>query len=260
MRVAEVESRFGGQHASGVADRVALRGTDLVKTYGEGSTAVTALRGVSVDIAASRFTAIMGPSGSGKSTLMHCLAGLDSVTQGQIMLGDTVLSSLDDDGRTMLRRQQIGFVFQSLNLLPAFNARQNILLPLDLAGGKPDNQWFELLVTTLGLGDRLGHRPSELSGGQQQRVAIARALMPRPDVVFADEPTGNLDSRSGHQVLTFLQRTVREFGQTVVMVTHDPLAAAWADRVIMLADGQIVRSIDDPTPDRVISALGEIGD
>jgi putative ABC transport system ATP-binding protein len=208
---------------------------------------------------ASRFTAVMGASGSGKSTLMHCLAGLDSVTGGQIMLGETILSSLDDEGRTLLRRQRIGFVFQSLNLLPAFTARQNILLPLDLAGKSPDGQWFDLLVTTLGLGDRLEHRPSELSGGQQQRVAIARALMSRPDVVFADEPTGNLDSRSGHQVLTFLQRTVREYGQTVVMVTHDPLAAAWADRVIMLADGQIVRTIDDPTTERVISTLAEIG-
>jgi putative ABC transport system ATP-binding protein len=190
---------------------------------------------------------------------MHCLAGLDSVSQGQIMLGDTVLSTLDDNGRTILRRDRIGFVFQSLNLLPAFTARQNILLPLELAGRKPESQWFDVLVSTLGLGDRLDHRPSELSGGQQQRVAIARALIPRPDVVFADEPTGNLDSRSGQQVLGFLRRTVREFGQTVVMVTHDPLAAAWADQVIVLADGQIVRSIDDPTAESVIRVLGEIG-
>ena len=241
-------------------DRWALRGENLVKTYGAGSTTVTALRDVSVVIAKSRFTAIMGPSGSGKSTLMHCLAGLDSVSRGQIMLGDTVLTALDDDERTKLRRERIGFVFQSLNLLPAFTARQNILLPMDIAGTTPDRQWLEMLVETLGLGDRLDHRPSELSGGQQQRVAIARALLPRPDVVFADEPTGNLDSRSGQHVLAFLQRSVREFGQTVVMVTHDPLAAAWADRVIMLADGQIVRSIDDPTTERVIGALATIGD
>lgn len=240
-------------------DRLALRGTGLVKVYGTGETAVRALRDVTVEIAMGQFTAIMGPSGSGKSTLMHCLAGLDSVTQGEVFIGDTMISTLDDDGRTRLRRDRVGFVFQSLNLLPAFTARQNILLPLDLAGRKPDRQWFDLLVDTLGLGDRLDHRPSELSGGQQQRVAIARALMPRPDVVFADEPIGNLDSRSSHQVLVFLQRSVREYGQTVVMVTHDPTAAAWGDRAIILADGEIVRSIDDPTTERVISALGGIG-
>ncbi len=237
----------------------ALRGVGLVKTYGTGETAVKALRDVSVEIAAGRFTAIMGPSGSGKSTLMHCLAGLDSVTAGQVMLGDTLLSSLTDEGRTLLRRDRIGFVFQSLNLLPAFTARQNILLPMDLAGLQPDRAWLDQLTETLGLRDRLEHRPSELSGGQQQRVAIARALLPRPEVVFADEPTGNLDTRAGQQVLAFLQRAVREHGQTVVMVTHDPIAAAWADRVIVLADGRIVRSIDEPTTERVISTLGEIG-
>ncbi len=240
-------------------NRIALRGDGLVKTYGAGDTAVTALRNVDVEIAGSRFTAIMGPSGSGKSTLMHCLAGLDSVTRGRVTLGDTDVSSLSDDGRTLLRRDRIGFVFQSLNLLPAFTARQNILLPLDLAGRQADGPWFDELIATLGLGDRLDHRPSELSGGQQQRVAIARALLPRPDVVFADEPTGNLDSRSGQAVLGSLQRAVRDSGQTVVMVTHDPIAAAWAERVILLADGRIVRSIDDPTTERVISALGEIG-
>jgi putative ABC transport system ATP-binding protein len=259
MPLLEMEPRSNDSAATGYRGRTILRGSGLVKIYGAGQTAVTALRDVSVEIAAARFTAIMGPSGSGKSTLMHCLAGLDSVTKGQVMLGDTDLTALDDDGRTLLRRHRIGFVFQSLNLLPAFTARQNILLPLDLAGKHPDPGWLDTLADTLGIGDRLEHRPSELSGGQQQRVAIARALLPRPDVVFADEPTGNLDSRTGHQVLGFLQRTVREHGQTVVMVTHDPLAAAWADRVIMLADGQIVRSIDDPTPERVISALGEIG-
>jgi putative ABC transport system ATP-binding protein len=239
--------------------QVALRGIDLVKTYGCGPAVVTALNGVSVAIDRARFTAIMGPSGSGKSTLMHCLAGLDSVTRGEVTLGDTVLSALNDDERTRLRRDRIGFVFQALNLLPAFTARQNILLPLDLAGQAPDQAWFASLIATLGLGDRLEHRPGELSGGQQQRVAIARALLPRPDVVFADEPTGNLDSHNGHQVLEFLQRTVREHGQTVVMVTHDPLAAAWADRVVMLADGQVVRTIDAPSTERVIAALGEIG-
>ncbi|MBA2470163.1 MAG: ABC transporter ATP-binding protein [Chloroflexia bacterium] len=240
-------------------DRLAVRGAGLVKVYGTGETAVRALRNVTVEIAAGRFTAIMGPSGSGKSTLMHCLAGLDSVTQGEVCIGDTLISALDDDGRTRLRRDRVGFVFQSLNLLPAFTARQNILLPMDLSGRKPDRQWFDLLADTLGLADRLDHRPSELSGGQQQRVAIARALMPRPDVVFADEPTGNLDSRSSRQVLVFLQRSVREYGQTVVMVTHDPIAAAWADRAIILADGEIVHSIDDPTTERVISVLSETG-
>ncbi len=259
MLITESRPEYRATPVRSERGRMALKGVDLVKRYGVGDTAVTALRTVNVEIAAGQFTAIMGPSGSGKSTLMHCLAGLDSVTHGEVMLGDTLISSLTDDGRTMLRRDRVGFVFQSLNLLPAFTARQNILLPLDLAGRTPDREWFDLLVDTLGLGDRLDHRPSELSGGQQQRVAIARALMPRPEVVFADEPTGNLDSRSGHQVLAFLQRTVREYHQTVVMVTHDPIAAGWADRVVMLADGQIVRSIDDPTTDTVIKALGEIG-
>ncbi len=260
MLMTKPETGISKSAVAGDSGLMALRGNGLVKMYGTGDTAVTALRDVDVGIARGRFTAIMGPSGSGKSTLMHCLAGLDSVTQGQVMLGDTIISELTDDGRTLLRRDRVGFVFQSLNLLPAFTARQNILLPMDLAGRKPDQQWLNILVDTLNLGDRLDHRPSELSGGQQQRVAIARALLPRPEVVFADEPTGNLDSRSGNQVLAFLQRTVREHGQTVVMVTHDPLAAAWADRVIMLADGQIVRSIDNPTAENVIGAIGEIGD
>ncbi len=233
----------------------ALEAIGLSKVYGHGSTAVTALDDVTVSFAQGAFTAIMGPSGSGKSTLMHCVAGLDSATSGDILLGDVRLSDLDDTGRTLLRRQRIGFIFQSLNLLPAFTARQNILLPLDLAGARPDQAWFDELVTTLGLVDRLDHRPSELSGGQQQRVAIARALLPRPDVVFADEPTGNLDRRSGQQVLATLQAIVRRSGQTVVMVTHDPGAAAWADRVLMLRDGQIVDDLAEPTTDRIISAL-----
>jgi putative ABC transport system ATP-binding protein len=237
----------------------AVRAIDLVKTYGQGATAVTALRSVSVDIPNARFTAIMGPSGSGKSTLMHCLAGLDSVTSGRVLLGDIDLTALDDDGRTRLRRDRVGFVFQSLNLLPAFTARQNIVLPLDLAGRRPDPAWFDHLVETLGLGDRLNHRPSELSGGQQQRVAIARALLPRPAVVFADEPTGNLDTRNGHQMLAFLQQTVRNHGQTVAMVTHDPRAAAYANRVVMLADGHIVRTLEQPTAETVAAALTSIG-
>ncbi len=255
MAAIELESRANPDVS---APKFALRGENLVKVYGAGATAVTALRGVTVEFERQRFTAIMGPSGSGKSTLMQCLAGLDRVTEGDVILGDTRLSSLDDNGRTHLRRQRIGFVFQSLNLLPAFTARQNILLPLDLAGAKPDQSWFETVVATLGIEDRLEHRPGELSGGQQQRVAIARALLPKPEVIFADEPTGNLDRRSGHQVLELLQRAVTEHGQTVVMVTHDPIAAAWSDRVVMLADGQVARTVDQPTTERVIAALTEI--
>ncbi len=241
-----------------VPPAIALRGENITREYGGGSTTVTALRDVSVSFGQGRFTAIMGPSGSGKSTLMHCLAGLDSVTKGDVVLGDTRLSTLSDDGRTRLRRDRIGFVFQSLNLLPAFTAIQNILLPLELAGKSPDRAWLDTIVTSFGIGDRLDHRPSELSGGQQQRVAIARALLPRPDVVFADEPTGNLDRRSGHQVLGVLQRMVREHGQTVIMVTHDPLAASWTDRVVMLADGRIVDDIHNPTTEAVLAALTRI--
>jgi putative ABC transport system ATP-binding protein len=234
---------------------VALQTTHLNKVYGAGPTAVNALHDVTAGFGQGAFTAIMGPSGSGKSTLMHCAAGLDSATSGEIWLGDIQLTALDDTGRTLLRRQRIGFIFQSLNLLPAFTAGQNIVLPLELAGAKPDATWFDQLIATLGLADRLDHRPSELSGGQQQRVAIARALLPRPDVVFADEPTGNLDRKSGQQVLAILQAMVRDHGQTVVMVTHDPAAAAWADRVLILSDGQIVDDIPSPTTERIISAL-----
>ncbi|HEU0164905.1 MAG TPA: ABC transporter ATP-binding protein, partial [Thermomicrobiales bacterium] len=208
-----------------------------------------------------RFTAIMGPSGSGKSTLMHCLAGLDTVSSGKVFLGGTDLTALDDTALTILRRQRIGFVFQSFNLLPAFTAEQNIMMPLTLAGiRKPDRHWFDTLVQTLGIGDRLKHRPSELSGGQQQRIAIARALLTRPDVVFADEPTGNLDSRSGSQVLEFLRGSTRDLGQTVVMVTHDPHAAAYADRVIFIADGELAGQLDQPTPDSVLNALRALGE
>jgi putative ABC transport system ATP-binding protein len=234
---------------------VAARAVDVWKVYGTGEAQVVALRGVSMQVAAGRFTAIMGPSGSGKSTLMHCLAGLDSVTRGEIHIGDTSLTGLSDKGLTRLRRQQVGFVFQQFNLLPTLTAEENILLPLSIAGRKPDRGWFDTVVDTVGLRDRLGHRPSQLSGGQQQRVACARALVARPQVVFADEPTGNLDSRSGAEVLGFLRRSVRDFGQTIVMVTHDPTAAAYADRVVFLADGKIVDEILDPTPELVLDAM-----
>jgi putative ABC transport system ATP-binding protein len=242
--------------------RSAVRAHRLTKVYGDGPTAVTALDHVDVAFDAGRMTAIMGPSGSGKSTLMHCLAGLDEPTSGQALLGDTDLGRLSDDDLTELRRDRVGFVFQSFNLLPMLTAEQNILLPLELAGrsrsrGAPAD-WFRLVVETLGLQDRLGHRPSELSGGQQQRVAIARSLVTRPEVVFADEPTGNLDSRTGAEVLGLLRRSVRELGQTVVMVTHDPVSASWADRVVLLADGRLAGELHDPTPQSVMAALEQL--
>ncbi|MGN8245680.1 ABC transporter ATP-binding protein [Cellulomonas soli] len=233
----------------------ASRARGLSKVYGHGASAVHALDGVDIDFTAGAFTAIMGPSGSGKSTLMHLLAGLDQASAGSVHLGSTELTSLDDDALTRLRRDRVGFVFQSFNLLPMFTAEQNILLPLELAGARPDRAWFDTLVATLGLGQRLTHRPSELSGGQQQRVAIARALIAKPEVVFADEPTGNLDSRSGAEVLSFLRRSVRELGRTIIMVTHDPAAAAYADRVVLLADGRIAGEVLDPTPESVLAAL-----
>ncbi|MCP2327095.1 putative ABC transport system ATP-binding protein [Hamadaea flava] len=233
--------------------------TELTKVYGEGDTAVRALDGVTVTFAEGRFTAIMGPSGSGKSTLMHCAAGLDTVTSGSVRLHDQELTRLGDAALTRLRRTRVGFVFQSFNLLPTLTAKQNILLPLELAGTKPDPEWMTTVIDTLGLGDRLGHLPSQLSGGQQQRVACARALLPRPAVIFADEPTGNLDSKTGHEVLDFLRRSVRELGQTIVMVTHDPNAASYADRVVLLADGRIVDDIEDPTADAVLGRLRTLG-
>ena len=242
-----------------ISTAVAASTRDLVKVYGAGATAVRALDGVSVEFEAGRFTAIMGPSGSGKSTLMHCLAGLDDVTSGDVWLGDLQLSKMKDSQLTKMRREHVGFVFQSFNLLGMLTARQNIVLPFDLAGRSPDWQWHDTIVDVLGLKDRLRHRPSELSGGQQQRVAIARALVTRPTVVFADEPTGNLDSASSAEVLGFLRRSVRELGQTVVMVTHDPTAASYADRVVMLADGRLAGSLDDPTADSVLDALRELG-
>jgi putative ABC transport system ATP-binding protein len=245
-------------------DRTAVDVVDLVKVYGGGETAVRAVDGVSVRFPAGRFTAIMGPSGSGKSTLMHCAAGLDTVTSGSVYLfggdgAETDLTQLSDRALTRLRRDRIGFVFQSFNLLPTLTAEQNMVLPLELAGRRPDPQWWTSVVDTLGLGDRLRHMPSELSGGQQQRVACARALLPKPDVIFADEPTGNLDSKSGQELLTFLRDSVRELGQTVVMVTHDPVAASFADGVVLLADGRVAGHIDDPTADTVLERLKRLG-
>ncbi|WP_392755765.1 ABC transporter ATP-binding protein [Streptomyces sp. LN590] len=233
----------------------AARVVDAVKIYGTGETEVRALDGVSVDFPAGRFTAIMGPSGSGKSTLMHCAAGLDTLTSGSALIGDTDLSALDDRRLTLLRRQRIGFVFQAFNLIPTLTVGENITLPMDLAGERGDQEWIDALIDTVGLRDRLHHRPGELSGGQQQRVAVARAFAGRPDVVFADEPTGNLDSRSGQEVLRLLGRAVRQTSRTVVMVTHDPVAAAHADEVVFLADGHLVDRMPDPTAERVLDRL-----
>ncbi|MEV5002270.1 ABC transporter ATP-binding protein [Nocardioides sp. LML1-1-1.1] len=237
------------------ASRIAARAVDLFKVYGRGDSEVRALDGVSIDLAAGEFTAIMGPSGSGKSTLMHCLAALDSPTSGQVVIGDTDLSRLKDKALTALRRDDIGFVFQAFNLVPTLSARENILLPLSLAGRKPDQDWFDLVVDTVDLRDRLGHRPAEMSGGQQQRVACARALVSKPEIVFADEPTGNLDSTSGAEVLSFLRRSVDEFGQTIVMVTHDAVAASYCDRVVFLADGRVVDELRTPTREQILEHL-----
>ena len=239
-------------------DTVAARAIDAVKVYGGGDTAVRALDGVTVDIPAGRFTAVMGPSGSGKSTLMHCLAGLDGLTSGHVLVGDVELGTLSDAALTRLRRDRIGFVFQAFNLIPTLTVAENITLPLRLAGRKPDRAWVDRVVETVRLADRLAHRPSELSGGQQQRVAVARALASRPHIVFADEPTGNLDSRSGAEVLGLLRQAVDGFGQTVVMVTHDPAAAAWADAGLFLADGRIVDRIDGPTAEGVLERMKEL--
>ena len=233
----------------------AARATALSKVYGSGDTRVTALDSVDVEIETGRYTAIMGPSGSGKSTLMHCLAGLDSISGGKVWIGDVELSALTDKNLTKLRRDAVGFVFQAFNLVPTLTALENITLPLDIAGRKPDQAWLDTVIDTVGLRDRLKHRPSELSGGQQQRVACARALASRPTIVFADEPTGNLDSRSGAEVLGFLRRSVDEFGQTIVMVTHDPGAASYADRVLFLADGRIVDEMTEPTGARVLERM-----
>ncbi|MEU9308543.1 ABC transporter ATP-binding protein [Streptomyces asoensis] len=237
------------------ATRNAARVVDAVKVYGVGDTAVRALDGVNVAFPAGRFTAIMGPSGSGKSTLMHCAAGLDTLTSGTAYIGDTELRTLDDRRLTLLRRDRVGFVFQAYNLVPTLTVEENIRLPLDLAGERGESEWIDALVDVVGLRDRLHHRPAELSGGQQQRVAVARAFAGRPDVVFADEPTGNLDSRAGGEVLGLLARTVRRTGRTVVMVTHDPVAAAHADEVVFLADGRLVDRMESPTADRVLDRM-----
>ena len=237
----------------------AARVYDAVKVYGRGENEVRALDGVSVEFAIGRFTAIMGPSGSGKSTLMHSVAGLDHLTSGTVLIGDTDISKLDDRKLTQLRRDRIGFVFQAFNLVPTLTAAENIALPARLAGRRPDTAWFDQVVETVGLKARLEHRPSELSGGQQQRVAVARALASRPEIIFADEPTGNLDSHTGAEILSFMRTAVREFGQTIVMVTHDPVAASYADRAVFLADGRIVDDIDAPTADSVIDRIRTIG-
>jgi putative ABC transport system ATP-binding protein len=241
------------------SDSPAAHAVDLRKTYGEGQATVHALAGITVTFERGRFTAVMGPSGSGKSTLMHCMAGLDRPTSGQTYVGDKDIGRLDDAGLTQMRRDHIGFVFQSFNLVPTLTARENITLPADLAGRKVDQDWFDYLVAQLGIGDRLSHRPSEMSGGQQQRCACARALINRPDLVFADEPTGNLDSNSTTEMLAFLRRSVTDFGQSIVMVTHDPHGAAYADRVVFLADGDIVDELTAPTADSVLERVRTLG-
>jgi putative ABC transport system ATP-binding protein len=238
-----------------VTDTGAARAVDAVKTYGEGDATVHALAGVTVTFPQHQFTAIMGPSGSGKSTLMQCVAGLDRLTSGQAFIGDTDITTLDKTQLTLLRRDRLGFIFQQYNLIPTLTAEENILLPLTLAGEDPDRSWFDTIVSTVSLGDRLGNLPSQLSGGQQQRVAVARALVPRPDIVFADEPTGALDSRTGIEILTFMRRAVDETGQTIVMVTHDPHAASYANNVLFLEDGQIIDEMPDPTADRVLDRM-----
>ena len=241
--------------ATNTAEPAAARADEVWKVYGTGEAQVVALRGVSAEFERGRFTAIMGPSGSGKSTLMHCLAGLDTVDRGDVHVGGTKITGLNDKALTRLRRDRVGFIFQQFNLLPTLSAKENILLPLDIAGRRPDPQWWDIVIDTVGLRDRLTHRPSQLSGGQQQRVAAARALASKPAIVFADEPTGNLDSRASSEVLGFLRQSVTDFGQTIVMVTHDPVAAGYAQRVVFLVDGRIVDEMRDPTPDRVLDKM-----
>jgi putative ABC transport system ATP-binding protein len=246
--------------AATVPNAAAAATVDAVKVYGSGSTEVRALDGVTVAFDTARFSAIMGPSGSGKSTLLHCIAGLDLLTSGAAFIGDTDLSKLDDNHLTVLRRDRVGFVFQAYNLVPTLTAYENITLPLTLAGRKGDRSWIDGVIGTVALGDRLEHRPSELSGGQQQRVAVARALATRPQIIFADEPTGNLDSHAGTDVLSFMRRAVGEMGQTIVMVTHDPVAASYADRVVFLSDGRVVDEMQEPTADRVLDRIKRFGE
>jgi putative ABC transport system ATP-binding protein len=239
---------------------IAAGAVDATKVYGIGDAQVRALDGVTVAFEKAKFTAIMGPSGSGKSTLLHCLAGLDTLTSGATYIGDTYLASLNDKELTELRRTKVGFIFQAYNLIPTLNALENITLPMDLAGRKVDKAWLDTVVNTVGLSQRLTHRPSELSGGQQQRVAVARALATRPEIIFADEPTGNLDSRAGAEILEFMRNAVAQMGQTIVMVTHDPVAASYADHVLFLADGKIVDEMTAPTAERVLDRLKKLGD
>ena len=234
---------------------IAARAVGLSKIYGEGDATVRALDDVSVDFERARYTAIMGPSGSGKSTLLHCMAGLDTPTSGQVFIGDVDLTMLSEKALTLLRRRKVGFVFQAYNLVPTLTAAENITLPLDIAGEEPEKAWFDRVVDTVGIRDRLSHRPAELSGGQQQRVASARALVSRPEIVFADEPTGNLDSKSGQEILSFLRSAVKDHGQTIVMVTHDASAASFADRIVFLGDGKVVDEMLDPTTERVLDRL-----
>ncbi|MGI9647482.1 MAG: ABC transporter ATP-binding protein [Acidimicrobiia bacterium] len=241
------------------ATRLAARVQDAVKIYGEGDAAVHALAGLSVDFERGRFTAIMGPSGSGKSTLLHCVAGLDELTNGSVFIGDTELGTLKDRDLTLLRREKVGFIFQAFNLIPTLSAAENITLPLDIAGDDPDQDWYEQVVATVGLADRLTHRPTELSGGQQQRVAAARALVSRPEIIFADEPSGNLDSTSAGELLGFMEQAVKELGQTIVMVTHDPVAASYADRIVFLGDGKVVGELHDPTQETVLDMMKQLG-
>jgi putative ABC transport system ATP-binding protein len=250
-------SRTTASPASSVTmtTRPAAVADDLTKVYGQGETRVVALDGVSVEFRRGEFTAIMGPSGSGKSTLMHCMAGLDAISSGSVRIGDIELTGLSDKQLTRLRRDRIGFVFQAFNLLPTLTAAENITLPLTIAGRKPDKAWLDEVIAAVGLAGRLKHRPAQLSGGQQQRVAVARALAGRPEIIFADEPTGNLDSRSGAEVLGFLRDSVRELGQTVAMVTHDPVAASYANRVIFLADGHVVDELREPTAETVLDRM-----
>ncbi len=236
----------------------AARAVDLRKLYGEGAATIAALDGVSVNFMTAEYTAVMGPSGSGKSTLMHCLAALDTATSGEVYVGEQDLAQLDDKDLTTLRRDKIGFVFQSYNLVPTLSAEENILLPLSIAGRKPDQKWFDTIIRTVDLESRLKHRPSQLSGGQQQRVACARALVSQPEIVFADEPTGNLDSAASAEILEFLRTSVDQYGQTIVMVTHDPLAASYTDRVVFLADGRVVDELRSPTADRVLEKMKQL--
>lgn len=243
-------------HVSTVAAAGAINAS---KMYGKDDSEVRALDDVTVDFALGQFTAIMGPSGSGKSTLMHCLAGLDSLTSGRVIIGDTDLAQLDDKKLTSLRREKVGFIFQAYNLIPTLTALENITLPMDLGGVKPDQEWLDTVIDKMNLRNRLSHRPSELSGGQQQRVAVARALASRPQIIFADEPTGNLDSKTGAEILAFMKHAVTDLGQTIVMVTHDPVAAAYANRVIFLADGKVVDEIENPTAEQVLDRMKSLG-